>query len=204
MSTVYGLHVNSPFDTRAITPVIIIVNEAQEKIIDRAEIAGMLIVRVQKNAKVFYNENIKRGGVYHTYIVLEGSGSSAKIISKISMDKDETCDIVHAVSHMASDSKSEIVTKGIVEDSSSIVYQSDIMAEKKLENITGSQAAKFLELSKFAKVSAIPKLSIHTSSVSCSHSLAITNIRGEDIEYLTTRGLTESESRRTLTKSFLE
>jgi Fe-S cluster assembly protein SufD len=83
-----------------------------------------------------------------------------------------------------------------------VVYQNDILAEKSTFNIVGNEKASFLLLSDQARVSAIPKLSVYTSDIICSHGLAISNISKTSIEYLLSRGYTEEAARTEIIDNF--
>lgn len=204
MSTQYGLQIKSPFDTKDIPPVIINVSQGEHREIDRAGVPGVLAIRVQTGGTLTYLERLTEAGIYHTYVFLEGTGAIAKIISNIESRGDVTLDVVHTVNHTSSDTSSDIRVRGIIRDSSQVIYQSDILPEKNTKGILGKQSADFLLLGQKARVSAIPKLSIHTYDVVCSHGLSIKNIDSISKEYLESHGYTEAEAEAELISGFLK
>ncbi len=120
------------------------------------------------------------------------------------MDSEDKLDILHKIYHRAPDTSSEIEARGVLRDKAYAIYRADIVMEKGMKGLSGAQDGKFLVLSKEAKVDAIPSLDIASNSVSCSHSLSITNITPEDLFYAKTRGLGETEARKLLVDGFLQ
>jgi Fe-S cluster assembly scaffold protein SufB len=64
-----------------------------------------------------------------------------------------------------------------------------------VRGVRGAQEAKFLALSKGAKIDAIPSLDIATNDVTSSHKLSIAHVREGDTFYPRLRGLSDRESR---------
>ena len=120
------------------------------------------------------------------------------------MSGEEKIDVLHKIYHEAPDTSSEISARGVLRGKSQIIYRSDIAMEKGLKGLSGAEAAKFLVLSKEAKVDAIPSLDIKSKEVSCSHSLSITHLSDEDLFYPKTRGMGETEARKLLIDGFLQ
>lgn len=202
MPTQYGLQIQSAFDPKSSPTVIVVVKKGENKTIDRATVPGVLVVRVFEGSVLKYSENIKEAGLYHTYIILEGEKASCTIVSNIAAEGDQLLDIVHTVTHQKSNTISDIKVRGMAKNNAHIIYQNDILAEKSVKNIIGNEKADFLLLDDCARISAIPKLSVYTSDIVCSHALSISNVNKASLEYLMQRGYTKDQAQVEIVNSF--
>jgi Fe-S cluster assembly protein SufD len=54
------------------------------------------------------------------------------------------------------------------------------------------------------QVSAIPKLSVNSNEVQCKHSLSLSGVDENSIEYLTTRGYSYEDAKKAVIQAFLQ
>jgi Fe-S cluster assembly scaffold protein SufB len=87
------------------------------------------------------------------------------------------------------------MTRGLANDRSRMLYRGLIDMHQGVHRVKGEQDARFLVMSKEAKVDAIPSLDIASNDVSCAHKLSVTHVKEGDMFYPKLRGLSEDESR---------
>lgn len=207
----YGLKITSPFEDefRLIVArgveVIDVKPGTKEVILNDLKKSRLLVAHVHEGAEFEYIENGSpdSSGKSDIHIFLVGARASARISARYDLSDIAKLDILHKIYHQAPDTSSEIETRGVLRDKAYTIYRSDIVMEKGMKGLSGAEDAKFLVLSKEAKVDAIPSLDIASNDVACSHSLSITHITPEDLFYSKTRGIGESEARELLTGGFL-
>lgn len=102
--------------------------------------------------------------------------------------------INHKIKHLAINTSSKIITRGILSDSADTEYKSCIQMGKKSEKSKGIQKAEIILLSENAKVSATPELIVKQNDVQCSHGVAIKKPDPGNLYYMNSRGLGRPEA----------
>lgn len=105
---------------------------------------------------------------------------------------------------MASQTKSDMVSRGIVDDESKNIYRGKIRAEPNTKGIDGYQKHDVLILNNNAEADAIPELEIETDDVKCSHGATIGKVNKDQLFYLRSRGLSKEEATKMIIKGFFE
>lgn len=206
----YGLKISSPFSGEFLSVVdnaeIIKVAQGETKVLENdLSKSRLIIVYVEEGATFEYSELCegKAKGKNDTHIVLGGRGASASITSRYDLSDDGDVDVYHKVYHEASETVSKIDVKGVLKDTTHVIYRSDIAMEKDVK-ATGEESASFLILSPEARVDAIPSLDIASNDVRCSHALSIKDISGDELFYPMSRGLDGHEAEKIIVGGFLE
>ncbi|HBS48348.1 TPA: hypothetical protein DEO28_00495 [Candidatus Dependentiae bacterium] len=106
--------------------------------------------------------------------------------------------------HLASNSKSDLIVKSVLEENSKINCENLIRIEKDLKNVIACENSKSLSLSKNVKVIFIPKLEVESKDVICKHGAAFSSLNEEQLFYLQSRGISLQQSKEMLTDSFLK
>jgi Fe-S cluster assembly scaffold protein SufB len=127
--------------------------------------------------------------------LLIGESARGEITQAVVANTTARYDIFSATKHVASHTTSTIRARGVGAGESRIIYRGLIDMTKGVSAVNGSQEARFLTLSKTAKIDAIPSLDIASKDVQCSHKLSISNVTDGDIFYPRLRGLSETESK---------
>jgi Fe-S cluster assembly protein SufD len=106
--------------------------------------------------------------------------------------------IVHARPHCTS----RELYKGILDNSSSGVFNGGIVVRKDAQKTNARQANKNLLLSEDALVNTRPQLEIFADDVKCTHGATIGQLNQEELFYLRSRGIGEESARTLLTYAF--
>ena len=107
------------------------------------------------------------------------------------------------VNHQASTTNSKINIKNAVKGNSTNIIDGHIFVAKKTINANTSLNISSLIVDEGAISRAIPGMEVESAEVQASHAVAISTIDEDHLFYLTTRGLSEEESKKEITKAFL-
>ncbi len=118
-------------------------------------------------------------------------------------NKNNKINIDIKVLHKSKNTTSEQHIKGIATDESRVSFKGIIEIPKSSQKCDGRQHHRGLVLSPKAKIEATPQLEIWADDVVCSHGSAIGPLDVNQLFYLQTRGLSESEAKKILLSSFL-
>lgn len=160
-------------------------------------------VLVEENG-VFINNYVSLKPVksiqsYPTVYVKENA--IARLYSIIYGRKDSYIDLGGRIIFEGENSKGEIVSRIIADDSSQIYSRGELIGKAK--GSKGFLDCRGIILNKIAKIVAIPILDAQHPESELSHEAAIGPINEEEIEYLTTRGFDKDEAMSTITRGFL-
>jgi Fe-S cluster assembly protein SufD len=106
--------------------------------------------------------------------------------------------------HAAPDTTSDLAFRGILADRSSAVWRGMIKVDPGAQRTDAFQESRNLLLSKRAHADAIPGLEILANDVRCTHAAAIAQIDREQLFYLRSHGLSESDAQRLVIEGFLQ
>ncbi len=111
-------------------------------------------------------------------------------------------DLYTAALHMDKQTKSDIVTKGVITDTAKTLSQGLVQIQKNAWDSQGYEQQDALLLSDTCEADAIPNLEIHNHDVSCSHGSTVGKIDEEKLFYLQSRGFTEREAKSLIVKGY--
>lgn len=132
-----------------------------------------------------------------------GSGSDAKLNGAYAARGDTVCDTTTEINHIAADTTTDQVFKGILDDRAKGIYQGKVHVFRDAQRIVGNQMHNALLLSRSAEVDCKPELEIYADDVKCSHGATCGEISAEQLFYLRSRGVDEGTARALLLEAFL-
>lgn len=108
-----------------------------------------------------------------------------------------------ATAHLIGEgSKAEIISRVLAVDSAHVKARGKIIGEGK--DVTGHIDCSALILSEHSRVDSIPEIQAKNPEVTLTHEASVGKIADEHIEYLMSRGLSESESINLIVSGFLD
>ncbi len=117
-------------------------------------------------------------------------GESTNVVHRVTAD--------HAVGHCAS----RQFYKSVLSGHARSAFESLVQVAKGADKTDSKQLNKNLLLSKDAVATSRPELSIHADDVACAHGSATGELRKEELFYLRSRGIAETDARLVLTEGF--
>lgn len=106
--------------------------------------------------------------------------------------------------HLAPNSKSNLLIKGVFYDQSKFIYQGLIRIEKEAQKSHAYQKNKNLIMSENSFVDSRPFLEILANDVYCTHGSTTGKLNPEDLFYLRTRGLSQTLAKNVLVNGFIK
>ncbi len=160
---------------------------------------------VYENGVLEWRDYVDQGALTQLQVQtkLQGKDSRTKTMTLFSGEKNDQIDLFAETIHQAPRSFSAMYGRGILDHAARAIYRGNIKVEKNAAHCTGKQRADALLLGDQSRCDAIPMLEVENDSVSCSHGMAIGRINPEQLFYLTSRGLEETEARELLVQGFL-
>lgn len=105
--------------------------------------------------------------------------------------------------HLAPNSVSRQVYKGVLDDRARGVFQGHIVVAREAQKTDGHQLNRALLLSDGAEIDSKPMLEIYADDVKCSHGATTGDLEKAALFYLRARGIPEPEARALLVAAFL-
>ncbi|MDX6581487.1 MAG: Fe-S cluster assembly protein SufD [Solirubrobacterales bacterium] len=134
---------------------------------------------------------------------LAGRGSSAKVTGAYAGDGDQHLDYDTTQEHAAEDTNSDLAFRGVLTERATAVWRGMIRVDKGAQRTDAFQESRNLLLSTDAHADAIPGLEIEADDVRCTHAAAVAQVDPEQLYYLRSHGLADSEAKRLVIEGFL-
>ncbi len=146
------------------------------------------------------------GGDYartRTNCRLVGRGASGTLLAAYFGDGDQTLDYRTFQEHVAPDTTSNLLFKGVVSDRARSVYTGLIKVDPGARGTNAFQTNRNIKLSEEAWAESVPNLMIENNDVHCSHASAVGPIDEEQRFYLESRGVPTPVAERLIVAGFL-
>lgn len=138
-----------------------------------------------------------------TRVALVGGGASCTVSAGYRATGNDLCDNTTLIEHLAPNTTSRQVFRGVVDDAAHAVFQGRVLVARGADGADGHQLSKALLLSDDAEIDQKPALEIFADNVKCSHGAATGSLDKGALFYLRSRGLPEPIARRLLIEGFL-
>lgn len=112
-------------------------------------------------------------------------------------------DVHVATKHTGAHSKSDMLTRSVLDDQSRAIYHGLIHIGPDAPECDSYQKDEVILLSERAGADAIPNLEIQNSKVRCSHGATIGKLDAEKLFYFLSRGIDKQQAKRMITEGFL-
>ncbi len=107
------------------------------------------------------------------------------------------------VDHKVAHCQSNEMYKGVMNDSSTAVFNGKVFVRKDAQKINAFQSNGNVLLSKDASVNSKPELEIYADDVKCSHGSTTGQLDEEAVFYLRARGISEASARQLMVGAFI-
>jgi Fe-S cluster assembly protein SufD len=135
---------------------------------------------------------------------LAGTGSTAKVTGAMAGTGRQHLDYDTTQEHAGRHTTSDLSFRGVLGDRATSVWRGMIRVDPGAQQTDAFQESRNLLLSKHSHADAIPGLEIEADDVRCTHAAAVAQVDAEQLYYLRTRGLAESEAKRLVIDGFLQ
>ncbi|MBE9518667.1 MAG: Fe-S cluster assembly protein SufD, partial [Bacteroidetes bacterium] len=135
-------------------------------------------------------------------INMEGEGAETSALGLFLTDKMQHVDSYTVIEHSNPHSTSNQYYKGVLDDSSTGVFNGKIHVHPDAQKTEAFQTNNNILLSDTAKMHTKPRLEIYADDVKCSHGATVGQIDEEALFYLQSRGIPKEEGRLMLMDAF--
>ncbi|MCR4276503.1 MAG: SufD family Fe-S cluster assembly protein [Candidatus Roizmanbacteria bacterium] len=135
---------------------------------------------------------------------IESSGVNLDILGLYMGKKSDNFELKTNQYHIAPNSTSNLLIKGVFDDSSKFIYQGLIKIEKDGQKSHAYQKNKNLILSEKVYVDSRPFLEILADDVFCTHGSTTGKINEESLFYLKSRGLQQKTAEKLYIEGFIQ
>src|SRR5438128_261265 len=144
----------------------------------------------QKDSRINWTVGHIGGGITRSRMdsALDGPGANAEDVEVVFGGGAQMFDIVTDLTHQAPSTTGSVLARGVLRDKSRLVFKGMIRIEKGAKN---------------SRADAIPGLEIETNEVKATHSGSVAQIDEEQVFYLTSRALSDSEAKKLIIVGFL-
>ena len=145
------------------------------------------------------------GGRFSRYdqrVLHQGEGSDVRLDGLILADGSQVADTHTRIEHLAPGCRSLQQHKCIANGNSIAVFSGNIVVHRNAKGTDTRQSSRNLLLSGKARIDAQPQLEIMNDDVSCKHGATMGKLDAEELFYLMSRGLRESQARKLLIHAF--
>lgn len=136
-------------------------------------------------------------------IVLAGKQAQATVMIRCVTDHQKKIDATLEVVHQAPETKSMCDVKGVAYHASQFAFKGHVLLSAAALHAHANMHHKHLVVGSRAKVTSCPQLEALHHTVQCGHGSAISYIDDDQLFYLSSRGLNETQARAMIIDSFL-
>ena len=139
-----------------------------------------------------------------TVVYLDGKGARGTMLSIAFAGANQIQDTGAKMIHNAPNTSSSIVSKSISKDGGAVNYRGQVTFGKKSAGSISHIECDTIIMDDLSKSDTIPFNEIHNSQVSLEHEAKVSKISEEQLYYLMSRGLSESEATEMIVMGFVE
>lgn len=134
---------------------------------------------------------------------LLGPGSHSELLGLYFGDEDQHFDHNTSQDHIATDTGSDLLYKGALDERSRAAFRGIIRVHPGAQRTDAYQTNRNLLLSDEARADSLPNLEIEADDVKCSHGASVGQLDSEALFYLLSRGLSVQQAERLVVLGFL-
>lgn len=183
-----------------------------------AHVEFAILQDMKENANAFlnYEATIADGKLHWFFCGIGGETTQANIATNAGNNADvinnavifgtgkQQFDIHVATNHTGPGSKSDMLTRSVLDEQARAVYHGLIHIGQDAPECDSYQKDEVILLSESAGADAIPNLEIQNNRVRCTHGASIGKMDEEKLFYFLSRGITKQEAKKMITEGFLE
>ncbi len=134
---------------------------------------------------------------------LSGKGAHVVMNGLYLADSQQHIDNHLYIDHAVANTGSNILYKGVLDDSSHGVFNGKVMVHKDAQKTDASQYNHNLLLSRTCEIDTKPEMEIYADDVKCGHGSTVGQLSNDNLFFLRARGLDEPTARAILMRAFV-
>lgn len=133
-----------------------------------------------------------------------GTGSETMLSALWAPTASQSMDLHTAIDHLVPDCTSDQLYKCVLGERAHGVFNGKVFVRQDAQRTAAEQLNKNLLLAPSARIDTKPQLEIFADDVTCAHGATIGRLDRDELFYLHSRGIDESDTRRMLVEGFAE
>lgn len=146
---------------------------------------------------------VTRAGERTLTVTMKKPGSRAQILGFVRLAGDTHTALRTVQSHEAPDTSSDLIVKSVLSQSAVFSYLGSILVDKGAQKTDAYQRNENLLLSETAEATSSPALEIMANDVRATHGATISTLNPDEVWYLKSRGIPDSQSVELISEGFL-
>jgi Fe-S cluster assembly protein SufD len=145
------------------------------------------------------------GRLARSEVLVDHAGEfSASTVNGVYVGHDaQHLDQVTRIDHAVPNATSAQVFKGVLDGKSRAVFQGSVIVRPDAQKTDARQANHTLLLSRQAEIDTKPELEIYADDVKCAHGATVGELNMDQLHYLKSRGIPETDARAMLVEAFV-
>lgn len=172
-------------------------------VLSKTELSDEITEIIVPENSEFMAHILHLSGSVNLKIILSGEQAKCDVKIAYLSNKNNKNNIKVEVIHKYKNTASSQVIKGILTDTSKMVFDGVIRIPFESQKCDGHQNHRAVLLSDKASVQATPELEIYADDVKCSHGSAVGGLDDNQLFYLLSRGIPETQAKKILLKSYI-
>lgn len=172
-------------------------------VLNKTELSDEMTEIIVPENSEFMTHILHLSGSVYLKIILNGKQAKCDVKIAYLSNKNNKNNIKVEVIHKYENTASSQVVKGILTDTSKMVFDGVIRIPFESQKCDGHQNHRAILLSDKASVQATPELEIYADDVKCSHGSAVGGLDDNQLFYLLSRGIPETQAKKILLKSYI-
>ena len=175
-----------------------------QNINDQSSLINSTYFHMDDHSELSTNAIVLNGGLIRndTHVKINGEGCNANVFGLYLVDKSQHVDNQVYVDHLKSNSNSDELFKGIIDDQAKAVFNGHVLVHRDAQRTNANQRNKNILLTDKAIVNTKPFLEIYADDVKCSHGATVGQLDEDALFYIRSRGLSEDNARMLLMYAF--
>ena len=156
-----------------------------------------------ENSEIHFTQIELGGNHVNSGLCTELSGYKAKFKSELAFicKGEQHFDINHEVIHTGSETDTKMLVKGVVDGNAVKIYRGTIDFKNGCHGATGDEQEETLLMSRTAVNKSIPVILCDEEDVSGTHGATLGRLGAEELFYMQSRGISESEAKKMMTRA---
>jgi len=137
-------------------------------------------------------------------VILAGEGAHGEVLSIAFAGKGQHQDAGAKITHLASNTTSQIISKSISKDGGRASYRGLLKIVEGAENVKSNVVCDALLLDDQSRSDTYPYIEVDAKDVTMGHEASVSKVGEDQLFYLMSRGMTEDEANAMIVNGFIE
>lgn len=162
--------------------------------------------KVDEDASIYWVDGNVGSGISMKYptVLLAGEGASGRILSLSFVSDGQIVDSGGKAMHLAENTKSVVESRAVIKKMGTSIYRGGVFVSPAAQNSKASVECTSLLLEEGGETRSLPNIKVENGNSSVDHEANLLKIGRDQLNYLMSRGLSESDARSMIIAGFID